>query len=91
MTFQVKNGIMSDEEVLQYAKILSEKNNNTPLKSLTLTLGKDDEGEYVDCEYTLEQVPFQRIRRITGYLVGTLDRFNDAKKAEVLDRVSHST
>ena len=33
---------------------------------------------------------FQRIRRITGYLVGTLDRFNNAKRAEVLDRVKHS-
>lgn len=33
--------------------------------------------------------PFERIRRITGYLVGTLDRFNDAKKAEVQDRVKH--
>ena len=31
-----------------------------------------------------------RIRRITGYLVGTLDRFNDAKAHEVLDRVKHS-
>ena len=34
-------------------------------------------------------VGFDRIRRITGYLVGTLDRFNNAKKAEVADRVSH--
>ena len=34
-------------------------------------------------------VPFERIRRITGYLVGTLDRFNDAKKSEVNDRVKH--
>lgn len=33
---------------------------------------------------------FERIRRITGYLVGTLDRFNDAKYAEVQDRVKHS-
>ncbi|MFI3229805.1 MAG: anaerobic ribonucleoside triphosphate reductase [Bacillota bacterium] len=33
---------------------------------------------------------FERIRRITGYLVGTLDRFNDAKKAEEHDRVKHS-
>lgn len=32
---------------------------------------------------------FERIRRITGYLVGTLERFNDAKKAEVRDRVKH--
>ncbi len=33
---------------------------------------------------------FERIRRITGYLVGTLDRFNDAKRHEVEDRVKHS-
>lgn len=34
---------------------------------------------------------FERIRRITGYLVGTLDRFNDAKRQEVEDRVKHTT
>lgn len=33
----------------------------------------------------------ERIRRITGYLVGTLDRFNDAKRHEVEDRVKHTT
>lgn len=33
--------------------------------------------------------PFERIRRITGYLVGTLDKWNDAKKAEERDRVKH--
>lgn len=38
-----------------------------------------------------EGVRFERIRRITGYLVGTLDRFNDAKRAEVEDRVKHTT
>ncbi len=36
-----------------------------------------------------ENAPFERIRRITGYLVGTLDRFNDAKRAEVKERVKH--
>ena len=35
-------------------------------------------------------VKFERIRRITGYLVGTLDRFNDGKRAEEHDRVKHS-
>ena len=34
-------------------------------------------------------VRFERIRRITGYLVGTLDRFNDAKREEEQDRVKH--
>lgn len=37
-----------------------------------------------------EKIPFQRIRRITGYLVGDMNRFNNAKSAEVHDRVSHS-
>lgn len=36
-----------------------------------------------------EGVKFERIRRITGYLVGTVDRFNNAKRAEVHDRVAH--
>ena len=38
-----------------------------------------------------EGVGFDRIRRITGYLVGTVDRFNNGKKAEESDRVKHST
>ena len=38
-----------------------------------------------------EGVKFERIRRITGYLVGTVDRFNDGKRAEEHDRVKHST
>ena len=36
-----------------------------------------------------EGVGFERIRRITGYLVGTVDRFNNGKKAEERDRVKH--
>ena len=39
---------------------------------------------------SLIPTPFERIRRITGYLVGTLDRFNDAKRAEERDRVKHA-
>ena len=48
------------------------------------------DGAFVDLTYyTTETVPFERIRRITGYLVGDLNRFNDAKRAEVADRVKH--
>ena len=36
-----------------------------------------------------KNVGFERIRRITGYLVGTLDRFGDAKRSEVEERVKH--
>ena len=43
------------------------------------------------CHRTENGRPFERIRRITGYLVGTLDRFNNAKRAEERDRVKHGT
>ena len=36
-----------------------------------------------------ENIAFERTRRITGYLVGTLDRFNNAKRAEERDRIKH--
>lgn len=48
------------------------------------------DGEYADIHYYLTKQPFERIRRITGYLVGTLDRFNNGKRAEERDRVKHS-
>lgn len=38
-----------------------------------------------------KDVKFERIRRITGYLVGTMDRWNNAKRAEERDRVKHGT
>lgn len=41
------------------------------------------------CGREEDDVPFERLRRITGYLVGTLDRWNDGKKAEEHDRVKH--
>ena len=49
--------------------------NNTKIRNIDGKVGED--------------VKFERIRRITGYLVGTLDRFNDSKKAEVNDRIKH--
>ena len=48
------------------------------------------DGDYVDMTYHWTTVPFERIRRITGYLVGTLDRFNNGKRAEEADRIKHS-
>ena len=54
--------------------------NDTCPKCGRNTLEKTEDGEFVGVE---------RIRRVTGYLAGTIDRFNDAKKAEVRDRVKH--
>ena len=44
----------------------------------------------VDLCWHVEPIKFERIRRITGYLVGTTDRWNNAKRAEEHDRVKHS-
>ena len=49
----------------------------------------DDDPEFVNVIYDFQHIKFDRIRRITGYLVGTLDRFNDAKRSEEHDRVKH--
>lgn len=46
-----------------------------PIKNTNTLVGKD--------------IQFERIRRITGYLVGTMDKWNDAKKSEERDRVKH--
>ena len=46
-------------------------------------------GDFIDIK-TYRKAPFKRIRRITGYLVGDLSRFNDAKLAEVNDRLKHN-
>ena len=46
--------------------------------------------EYKDNNGNYNGIPFDRIRRITGYLVGSLDRFNNGKRAEEKDRVKHS-
>ena len=44
---------------------------------------------FFDANGNFNNINFDRIRRITGYLVGTLDKFNDGKKAEEHDRVKH--
>lgn len=56
------------------------------LESLNIEL----DGEFANLSYKFSPVPFERIRRITGYLVGTIDNWNDAKKAEEKDRVKHT-
>ena len=53
---------------------------------MTKAIGIDDDKVLVG-----KGIKFERIRRITGYLVGTLDRFNDGKRAEERDRVKHTS
>lgn len=78
---------IDDLEAAAYAKHGVEKYGNR-LKGMTVEIATDDEQDVV-LNYDIEHVPFQRIRRISGYLVGTLERWNDAKRAEGHDRVKH--
>lgn len=77
---------LSREELQGYVDYL-EKKYGRKLGQLTVEI----DGEYANLSYTFEKVPFERIRRITGYLVGTMDKWNDAKKVEEKDRVKHET
>lgn len=75
------------EDVSEYVEEIKKNNPDKVLKKVEISPA--DDGESVKVKYTFDSVGFERIRRITGYLVGTLDRFNDAKRAEVEDRVKH--
>ena len=86
MTVTVTGGTIPQAEINAYVNQLKEQNPDKLIKTVDFTV----DGEYVDMSYTYDNVPFERIRRTTGYLLGTVDRFNDAKRAEVQDRVKHT-
>ena len=73
------------EEIIRYVKFLR-KRLTEPL--LTLEISMTEDGR-IALDYTTQGQKFERIRRITGYLVGTIDRWNDAKRAEESERVKH--
>lgn len=60
---------------------------STPLKSIKVKMCDDGK---VDVSYLAKGEKFERIRRITGYLVGTTDRWNDSKQSEEHERVKHN-
>lgn len=75
---------LSRSEQQAYVDYIQDKYNRK-IRTLEITV----DGEDVDLNYEFQDVPFDRIRRITGYLVGTMDHWNDAKRAEEADRVKH--
>lgn len=85
VVFKVVNGEVPMEEAIAYVDRGLEKYGD----NLTEICGILD-GEEIDLEYVYHGTPFHRLRRITGYLVGTLDRWNNGKRAEERDRVKHS-
>ena len=78
---------MTQEEAQHYIDEIVEKHKNHTIAKIRV----EADGEFANVTYELGARPFDRIRRITGYLVGTTDRWNDAKKAEERDRVKHGT
>lgn len=87
MKVTVIGGEISDEEKRAYVEHVKKGNPGYDITSLEIKL----DGDYVDLRYDKEPIPFNRIRRITGYLVGDLGRFNIAKRKEVDDRLKHGT
>ena len=83
-TVRVLNGELPQEEIAAYIDRATQKFGHEP-QSMEIKV----DGDEVELRYDLGAQPFQRIRRITGYLVGTLDRFNNGKRAEERDRVKH--
>ena len=90
MVVKVENGQMHSEEKRIYVeRVQNNIAENFPGRKIREIVLKID-GDFVDISWELEPLPgFQRIRRITGYLVGTLDRWNNGKLAEEHDRVKH--
>lgn len=82
----VGNETISNEEIQAYIDRANEKYGDNVVGIMI-----EPDGEYVNLSYELKSnIPFQRLRRITGYLVGTMDRWNDAKRSEEHDRVKHA-
>lgn len=77
---------MSEEEAAQYAQ-RGKRKYGDKLHGIEIEISEDQQD--VLLYYDVPHVKFQRIRRVTGYLVGTLDRWNNAKRAEEHDRVKH--
>ncbi len=73
------------EEQEAYVDYIQEKYNRK-LESIDIQI---DEEDFANISYKFSPVKFERIRRITGYLVGTMGNWNDAKQKEESDRVKH--
>jgi len=78
---------MPEEEVQAYIHRGKEKYGQH-LKEIEILICEDDPND-VELHYDVDRLRFQRLRRITGYLVGDLNRWNNGKRAEEHDRVKH--
>lgn len=82
---EIYGGEMTDDEVKAYLAHLRTTHKNHTIESLSLTI----DGDFVDMKFRYRPEPFERLRRITGYLTSDLKFWNNAKQAEERDRVKH--
>ena len=75
---------LDERERHAYIDYVQKKNPGQQIKYITVKL----DGYYVDLKYEVVPIPFEHIRRITGYL-SEVKQFNDGKKGELRDRVKH--
>ena len=92
MTVTTKGGPFTPKEIDAYKQYLEEKFPNCEVESLILEVDEEDE-DFINMNYVLKNKeecnrPFERIRRITGYL-GNITRINNAKQHEIHDRLMH--
>ena len=78
---------ITEKEKQEYIEFIQNKEHNNEIEYINVII--DDEG-YANIEYKVNPIPFERIRRITGYLTGTTNTWNNAKKSELKDRVKHN-
>jgi hypothetical protein len=82
---EVSGGKVTDDEIGFYIDCVRDKFLGKKIESLNISI----DGDYANLDFIFTTVPFQRIRRITGYLVGDTSRWNNGKYAELLDRQKH--
>lgn len=83
---QADTNEFSADELKYYVEVAKSKFPKMTLTHLKVELSTDGG---VDLKYRFEGVKFERIRRITGYLTGDLNSWNNAKRAEESERVKH--
>ena len=77
---------VTKQEILGYIRHIREEHPHETIPALEISPCGDGK---VALDFTLRPPRFERIRRITGYLVGDMERWNNAKRAEESDRVKH--
>ena len=83
----VEGSYLLPEKRIRECIKLAEEKAGAPIAEIKLSMM---DGGDVRVDYSTFVRKFERIRRITGYLVGTIDRWNNAKKSEERERVKHA-